>query len=331
MDLCSLRDLRGQPTAVNLFRQALEQGRLAHAYLLVGPEGTGKATAVRALTAELFCESRKACAQCRACGKLLRGTHPDFLVLSREGERISLARVREAERFLRYPPLEAPAKIVLVQEAERLTPEAANALLKSLEEPPAYAHFFLTAVSTERLLPTIVSRTQVVRFRALSPEVLEGLLMERFNLSPEEAQVLALLAEGSLGRALRFSRAGLLEDLHRLAAAARSEDPGLQLKAVEALGARKDRLPDLLYLLELWLWHSFLADRGLRPYPPGLPEPAPAKDIFSLAEEVERVREGLESYANPELSLIYLLFRLSEAWSGGLSDENTLLQHKAGT
>ncbi|QJA06452.1 DNA polymerase III subunit delta' [Thermosulfurimonas marina] len=326
-----LEDLRGQPAAVKLFRRALESGRLAHAYLLVGPEGTGKATAVRALVAELFCETGGACGNCRACRKLQRGTHPDFLVLSREGEKISIARVREAERFLRHAPLEAPAKVILVEEAERLTPEAANALLKSLEEPPPYAHFFLTALSTERLLPTIVSRSQVVRFRPLSPETLEELLRERFALSEEEARALALLSEGSPGRALQFSKVGLLEGLHRLVAAARSKDPGRRLRTVEDLAGRKDHLPDLLFLLRLWLWYSFLARRKLTQYPPGLPSPAPEAGALQLAEEVERIRQDLENYANVELSLLYLLFRLSEAWSGALSDGSTLPRHRADT
>ena len=310
-----LSDLAGQAPAVRLFRRALATGRLAQTYLLVGPEGTGKETCALAVVRELFCEFREACGGCRACGKLERGVHPDFLVLRPRGESIRIAQVREAEEFLRFRPLEAPVRVVLIPEAERLTPEAANALLKSLEEPPPYAHFLLTAVSAESLLPTIVSRSQVVRFRPLPPELIEEILRDRFGKEPEEARALALLAEGSLGRALAFSEKGLLEELNRLVTVARHPDPALKLRAAETLSARKEDLPDLLYLVRLWLWYSYLTARRLAEFPRLFPEPAPAEKSLSLMDVVEDLRRGLERHLNAELTLLTLILKLSENFS----------------
>ncbi len=316
MKVTRLSDLVGQDPAIRLFRRALSAGKLAQTYLLVGPEGTGKETCVASLVREIFCENGEGCSGCRACQKLTRGVHPDFMILRPQGESIRIAQVRAAEEFLRFRPLEAPVRIVLVPEAERLTPEAANALLKSLEEPPAYAHFFLTAVSAEALLPTIVSRSQVVRFRPLPPALIEKILVERFGKNPEEARSLALLAEGSLGRALALSEKGLLEGLNRLIGVSRNPDPALKLRAAETLAQKREDLSELFYLVRLWLWYSFLWARGLCEFPKVFPEPAPAERALSLLDLAERLRQGLERYLNPELTLLLFILRLSEAFSG---------------
>jgi len=306
----SWEEVVGQEPAVRLFKRALASGKLAQTYLLVGPEGTGKKTCAFLLVNYLFCSESSPCYECTNCQKLSRGVHPDLMVLDPQGENIKISQVREAENFMRFRPLEAPAKVILILSAERLTPEAANALLKSLEEPPPYVHFILTAVSTDTLLPTIVSRSQVVRFRALPPELVTKMLIERFGREPEEAQMLALLSEGSLGRALSLAEKGLLEELNRVVSAARMNDPALKLKAAEGLAQRKRDLPELIYLLKLWLWYSYLKAKGLSEYPRVFPEPAPAEAI-KIISFADRILEGLERYANPELSLLALILELS--------------------
>ncbi len=308
MEPRNLQELVGQESAVRLFEKALAAGRLAQSYLLVGPQGTGKETCAHLVVRHLFCEAGIACGECSSCRKLTREVHPDLLVLRpKKKEEILIEQIREAEAFLRFPPLEAPAKVVLLPEAERLNLAAANALLKSLEEPPSYAHFFLTALSPDNLLPTIVSRSQVVRFRPLPPDLIEKILVERFSKSPEEARALGLLAEGSLGRALFLAESGLLEDLHRFVTAMRTEDPGTKLKVARILAEREENLRELLSLVELWLWYSYLQQRGMIEFPRIFPSPAPGERALEMLSLVERVRWGLEGYANPELSLLVIL------------------------
>jgi len=308
-------DLLGQEPAVRLFKRALASGKLSQTYLLVGPEGTGKKTCALLLVNYLFCAEASPCAQCAPCQKLARGVHPDLMLLLPEGQSIKISQVREAESFIRFRPLEAPVKVVLIPSAERLTPEAANALLKSLEEPPPYVHFVLTTISTDTLLPTIVSRSQVVRFRPLPPELVSQILIERFGKEPEEAQVLSLLSEGSPGRALSLVEKGLLEELNRVVSVARTEDPALKLKAAEALARRAEDLPDLIYLLKLWLWYSYLKAKGLSEYPKVFPEPAPGAGL-SLIPLADRILEGLTRYAQAELSLLVLILELSRLLEG---------------
>ncbi|WP_297055954.1 DNA polymerase III subunit delta' [Thermosulfurimonas sp.] len=318
MKLRNLSELLGQEPAVRLFRRALKTGRLAQAYLLVGPEGTGKESSIWAFLREIFCTRGEGCGECRPCRKLDQEIHPDVLCLRPQTGKssISIAQVREAEEFLRFRPLEAPLRAVVIPEAERLSPEAANALLKSLEEPPAYAHFFLTAISAENLLPTIVSRTQVVRFRPLPPDLIRRILEDRLGFEPEQAHSLALLAEGSPGRALSLSEKGLLEDLNRLITVARHEDPSLKFRAAEALARKKNDLPELLDLVRLWLWYSYLHARKIQEFPGLFPDPAPVERIWSLLDLVEKLRQGLERYVNPELTLLVLILEFAPASSG---------------
>ncbi len=302
-----LEELVGQEPAIRLFKRVLSTGRFAHSYLLTGPEGTGKRTCALLVTRILFCGSDPPCLSCRNCRKLLKMTHPDLYYVDPSVPTIKIGHIREVEGFLKFRPLEAPYKVVILPEAERMTPEAANALLKSLEEPPTYAVFFLTSTSSELLLPTIVSRSQEVRFRPIPTSSIKRVLTERFGKEEREAEALSLLSRGSLGKALELSEKGLLEDLHRLANAYRSKDPATKLSTCESLARRREELPELLTLFILWLWYSYLAKKTLVKYPEVFPEPFPEEDPLSKIEEVEKVREGLEAYGNPELALLTLV------------------------
>jgi len=186
-----------------LWGRALSEGRTAHAYLLVGE---GAEFAAREFLLQLLCESSggKPCRECSSCRKLLHGSHPDvrWVEAERGGARIGIDQVREVQKDARFQPLESRYKAYVLPEAERLTPEAANSLLKILEDPPEYVLFLLLARGL-RLLPTILSRCQIVRIRPFSARQLAEAL-SRQGYSEDEIRYGLRLARGIPSRNVRL-------------------------------------------------------------------------------------------------------------------------------
>ncbi len=224
-----LRTVQGQATAVEILRRALASGRVHHAYLFDGPAGVGKERAAFGLAQALVCERRgptsaDACGECSACVRAVpraddaRPLHPDVMVLERglydpasigrrspEAQDISIDQVRAIVLArAAFAPHEGRAKVFIVRRAEELSTSAANALLKTLEEPGGLTHFVLLSAVADTLLPTIRSRTQRVRFGVLPDSVVAALLAAR-GFADERASEIALLAGGSMEAALQLA------------------------------------------------------------------------------------------------------------------------------
>jgi len=214
--------IRGHDGVIERFRQSLETGRMSHAYLFVGPPGIGKELFTRELAKALLCaqDTGEACGLCPACHKVEHGNHPDVTFVRRiertsKGARktqIVIDQMREEiQEPIAYKPFEGRFKVFVVAEAERMTEEAQNCLLKTLEEPPPHSLLILLAARLEPFVDTVVSRCQIVRFRPLPPALVEEILIDGHQMEPERARLLARLSEGSPGQALRHEAQGTHE------------------------------------------------------------------------------------------------------------------------
>ncbi len=200
----------GHQWAVDLLDRGLQANRLPHALLLAGPPQIGKRTLATALAAALICTAEhKPCGQCRACRLVAQGVHPDVRLVSaddsergREGV-LKIDQIRALQREAALAPMEAPHKVFILRELERANLPAANALLKTLEEPPGHVVLLLTSARPHALLPTIISRCQVLALRSLPRQQVAEALVARWDATREQAELLARLADGCLGWAVQ--------------------------------------------------------------------------------------------------------------------------------
>jgi DNA polymerase-3 subunit delta' len=319
-------DVVGHEWAVDLLRRDLAQGRLRHAYLFTGPAGVGKRTLVAALAQALLCDQPEPpCGRCRHCRLATRGSHPDLLTVEPvvrgrtvRAAKIKIEAVRQVIRDLALKPVEARRRVARLLNFHAANSESMNAFLKTLEEPPGSAVLLLTAERADDLLPTIVSRCQVVGLRPLPLETVRESLITRWLVPAERASLLAALSQGRLGWAVRThadetglqARAQRLDDLSALLAGSRV----VRFSYAERL-AREGSVERVQETLDLWqgFWRDVLLAAAGAQVPLANPDRRP--EIQRLAQFVtpqaaravvaglRQTAERLERNANARLAL----------------------------
>ncbi len=289
----SFEDIIQQEIPKQILEQALKKERLANTYLFYGPPGVGKFLLAWRLAQILLCEDRideaQACEKCASCLKVKSFSHPDFYLIfphpsankpKEEQEyqqifiqtklkepyqmveyskpiNISVDRIRALKGQIYRLPFQAERKVVIIEQAESIRIDSANLLLKIFEEPPKDTVIILITSQIDRLLPTVVSRCQKIRFIPLKPGIIRAELEKKFGLQENKAQEYASLAEGSLGLALNFASGRwekTLENSNLLWKALLSRKIAAQQELIESISAEKDRSAILL-LLKMWQYY----------------------------------------------------------------------------
>ncbi|MFQ5895273.1 MAG: ATP-binding protein [Nitrospinota bacterium] len=334
--------LRGQREAVLALRQTLRRGRVAGTHLFVGPESSGKKLAALLLGAALLCEEggEDSCGRCPPCGRVARGTHPDvrvwgpppggvFKVERKEGEKEEGA--RELIAAVNRRPFEGRWKVYVLDDAHRVTLQAYNALLKTLEEPPGDTVLVLVTPNLHALPPTVVSRCRRVRFRALSREALEEILRERRPEAAPDHALLASLAGGRADRALSAEAGelrGLVAEALGWMEGLRGEGfpdddalfalaDGTAYRGEEGRARVQQHLGAVEELLRDALLHRLTPGEGvlhpdLTPRLAALAEGLGEGELLEALEAVGRARADLQRNANVQLVLETLLVELRE-------------------
>ena len=328
-------DITGHEQPISLLQATLCSGRLAHAYLFYGEARIGKSmTAVRWAQA-LNCEqpsqteARDSCGRCRSCLQIAACTHPDYFVIEPDSKaatpQIKIEQVREIEQQFVYRPLVGERKICLIDDADRLTIGAANALLKTLEEPPGDSLFILVTSRPHALPITIRSRCQALRFTTPARTQVEAALILKRELPPADARFLAVFADGRIGEALTVNVADVRARQQECLALVKPEgltSSATILSAAESL-AKTDRGEETLAWLTRWirdlvivivngdqnqiLHFDQLAD--LRRYA----QRADVDALLTLLNDIERTEQQATRHLNVQMALETILLRLREA------------------
>lgn len=245
-------------------QNALRTGRLSHAYILNGSRGSGKRLLARTFSAAIQCEDPQVregriepCGRCRSCLQIMSGSQPDIRIWPREhAPRYSVRDIRSFRPDVKILPYASPRKIYILEDAQNLNVQAQNALLKTLEEPPAYAVFFLLSDGIDNFLPTVLSRCVVIQVRPVAESLTADYLVRKKEIPADRARLLARFSGGSIGRALLLTEDEVFPDLKEKTLRLLREIPDLDAaalrRAAEDLTA-SDRTEDVLDLILTWL------------------------------------------------------------------------------
>lgn len=332
----TFRDIQGHERPIRWLQTAVTNHHLGHAYLFHGDEGIGKRLVALAFSKFLYCEQPvegprpDACGVCRSCHQVEQGTHPDFLLIRAEDEqkqspKIKIDQIRSLEHFVIYRPLVGLHKICLIDQADTMTVEAANALLKTLEDPPDHCVFFLTSSRPEHMLATIRSRCMTIRFSPLSLVDTMNFLCRHTTLNQEDASLVAAYSEGRLGKALHITPEDLRIQLRQywtLLFGNVSQSPSTIMDLCEDL-VKADHVSEAiswfrLGIRELLLVHLNSAHRS--PLFPDqslallhLAETIALPDLLDLLHDLERLERGQQRHLNIQIGLEQFFFRLQHA------------------
>lgn len=329
----------GHRRQIDQLTKALVAGRLPNAWLFAGPRGVGKRRVADRLAATIVClaptdGNTTACGSCAACRKAQHGTHPDLFVIQPEAfdptwappgdkdkkpsEMIKIEQIRELQERLQFHPLEAKAKLAIIDEADKMTESTANSLLKILEEPPTATHFVLVSTAPQAILPTIRSRSSRLDFGPLTDEAVAAELMRDGRMTRTEAERIAQLAGGSLGAARALDPERVAETVGRFAALVRGASSADIITAAEAWSRGDLRELRLTFDLLMSFYRDVLRfqatgeERGLiHPEAREIARGTTAERAEKALAAIADARRTLETTANKQLMFEYLLFSVA--------------------
>ncbi len=261
METTPFQEIAGHSLIVGYLQNIVRGEQPAHAYLFHGPEGVGKETVARRFAMALLCnkltEDGDACGKCDSCHRFTLDEHPNFTWLEPEGQlgyKIEQLRdfIRNTNFMISY---RGNQRVYLIPDAERMNPESANALLKTLEEPSDGVIMILVSSNILQLLPTIVSRCQSVKFSRLSRELTKNLLIKKFNVNSETAKLAANLSDGSVGMAKMLSDKSFMKSRQNLYAFLAEHQPS-DVKHIFTLVEQAD-VPTDTELIIFYNWVLF--------------------------------------------------------------------------
>jgi len=328
-------DITGHEQSISLLQAALGNGRLAHAYLFYGEPQVGKLMTAMRLAQALNCErspetgAQDSCGRCRSCLQIAARTHPDYFVIEPDPKgatpQIKIEQVREIEQQFVYRPLVGERKICLIDDADRLTIGAANALLKTLEEPPGDSLFILVTSRLHALPITIRSRCQALRFTTPARTQVEAALILKRELPPADARFLAVFADGRIGEALTMNVADIRarqQECLKLVKPESLTSSATILSAAESL-AKTDRGEETLAWLTRWIRDLVIVmvngDQDQILHLDQLPDlrryarRADVDALLTLLNDIERTEQQATRHLNLQMALETTFLRLREA------------------
>jgi DNA polymerase-3 subunit delta' len=291
----------------------------------------GKQTAAMAMAMACNCMAIKPkhnpCGCCKSCRKIESDNHPDIILLKPSGPFIRIGQIRDLCGTLAMKPYEARLRVVIISDAQAMNPSAGNALLKVLEEPPDRTILILTALQTSDLLPTIVSRCQHIRFNPVSQKNLESLLIQRHGANPDQAKIIAIMANGSVSKAVSMinslnrvnwvnRRIWLINEVVSLPVSSM----GSRMAFAEKLSKSKEILAESLEVIKFWfrdlvvckydpekIINRDLNDKILR-----VSKNMNVISLISKIDDIESAQKNIQANTNLRLTLEVLIMRLAK-------------------
>lgn len=324
------KDILGHEQIKEHFKNAVETGKISHAYILSGEAGMGRKSLANAFALSLLCEKGTAepCMQCHACRQVLSGNHPDLIYVTHEKPAsIGVDEVREQiNNTIMVRPYSSYYKIYIVDEAEKMTVQAQNALLKTIEEPPSYAVILLLTTNPDAFLPTILSRCVQLKLKPLRDSVVKEYLIQSLKEEETQAEIYAAFARGNLGKAIHLADSEefkvMYNEILHLLKHLKEMDISELLDYIRKLKEDNLDLHDCLDFMQMWyrdvLMYKTTKDINLLIFKD---EFSTVKNIAALSgyeglgkilEAIDKARVRLDANVNMELVMELMLLIMKE-------------------
>lgn len=256
----SFKDVVGHKDILKYISSAVENNRVSHAYILNGEIGSGKKMLANLFAMTLLCETgdNEPCGKCHSCKQAESGNHPDIIRVTHEKPNsISVDDIRtQVNNTVDIKPYQGPYKVYIIPQADMMTPQAQNAILKTIEEPPSYAVFLLLTENAETLLPTINSRCVMLKLRNIKDTLIKKYLMENLEIPDYKADMCTAFAQGNMGRAIMLANSDHFNEIREEAVQLLKHISEMELNeivaAVKNISVYKLEITDYLDIIMIW-------------------------------------------------------------------------------
>ena len=252
-------DLIGQQEVINSLKNSISNKRVSHAYVFEGPEGIGKKTVASIFAAALTCKQQdgEPCNSCKSCIQNRSGNHPDVKWIETAGKSIGIEDIRAMQSEVYIKPYSSDRKIFIINEADKMTVQAQNALLKILEEPPAYIVIILLAANSAMLLSTILSRTMSVKFRFHPQSEIEGYLRNCYPEVKQDIPFISMFSGGIIGKAKEMAESQEYREMRykliEIMEVWINENEQIILDTMDFFKEQKNKINSILDFMVLWI------------------------------------------------------------------------------
>ncbi len=328
--MASFKDVVGQKDIMRYIQSAIAENKVSHAYIFNGERGSGKKLFASLFATALLCEKGGVdpCNKCHSCVQAISGNHPDIIRLVQEKPTsIGVDEIRDQiNNTVSIKPYQGPYKIYIIPQADQMTPQAQNALLKTIEEPPAYALFFLLTENAETLLPTITSRCVMLKLRYVKDTLIKKYLMEKMELPDYKADVCTAFAQGNMGRAIMLANSEHFNEIKDEALHLLQYIHEMELSEIVAAvnHITKYKLDIVDYLDVLMIWYRdvlmYKATRDIEKvvfkdqlnYIKEQARKSSYEGIELILESIEKAKTRLNANVNFELAMELLFLTIKE-------------------
>ena len=329
--MANFKDIIGQESIKKHLQTAIKTGNLSHAYIINGEYGSGRQTIASALAKTIQCQSKTddtdACGVCTSCKQAESHNHPDIKYITHDKTSISVNDIREQlNNDISIKPYSSEYKIYIIPDANKMTEQAQNALLKTIEEPPVYAIIILLTENCDSLLPTIRSRCVTLTMNPVEKDKICTYLENKFQLEPEQAQIAANYCQGNIGKAIRFASSSdfieMKNQVLKLLKNLDSLDIASIIDTIKEFSTHKNDINDYLDLMLLWyrdvLMFKVTKDANLLLYSDeysAISEQATKRDyenIENIIAAIDKAKVRLKANVNFDVTIELMILAMKD-------------------
>ncbi len=329
--MANFKDIIGQESIKKHLQTAIKTGNLSHAYIINGEYGSGRQTIASALAKTIQCQSKTddtdACGVCTSCKQAESHNHPDIKYITHDKTSISVNDIREQlNNDISIKPYSSEYKIYIIPDANKMTEQAQNALLKTIEEPPVYAIIILLTENCDSLLPTIRSRCVTLTMNPVEKDKICTYLENKFQLEPEQAQIAANYCQGNIGKAIRFASSSdfieMKNQVLKLLKNLDSMDIASIIDTIKEFSTHKNDINDYLDLMLLWyrdvLMFKVTKDANLLLYSDeysAISEQATKRDyenIENIIAAIDKAKVRLKANVNFDVTIELMILAMQD-------------------